>query len=499
VTLFEILVGRTPFEHGEAEQFITTEDLKRYWLRTVRSPGPCRVRPLTRLPVQIQGKWVGGWNMSAGAERLLSRLLTPNADLRCTAADALADAYWTAPVAPLSPPSLGKTPRREPAPRAPSVAEILSPWATRSMRGRGKENAAPRERTIAPAASAPGLDAEKRRQSRQPLKGDDGPLRARTGGSRSVAAASQSKPELRKRANISATQLSEASKENASRPASVMLAPPSPSKRQSAAAAAASSSKRHSVAAPASVLQPKQLVFTPKPAVGAKPARPAKAGAKVDKENVPAPGTPGTERTPQSRKPFGPRTFGSPSHSPVQQAAAPVPAPAPAGYFDAKRVPVPIVPVGAGEDTSAFRAALRDRTRAANVPTPDAADAPSPEAAKVPAEDGEPQTLSGTVGESVVRRMRDWERERARMRAMLDEPSPVDGAAPLAPVTPARTVSMPVKRSTGPSPSSTLVATVKTSTTARSGSASVLGKRRGSEDEENTPRTSSCFRWPQRS
>jgi serine/threonine-protein kinase GIN4 len=38
VTLFEILVGRTPFEQGEAEQFVTTEDLKRYWLRTVGRP-----------------------------------------------------------------------------------------------------------------------------------------------------------------------------------------------------------------------------------------------------------------------------------------------------------------------------------------------------------------------------------------------------------------------------------------------------------------------------
>lgn len=45
VTLFEILVGRTPFELGESEQFVTTEDLKRYWLRTVgnqcMSNGPC--------------------------------------------------------------------------------------------------------------------------------------------------------------------------------------------------------------------------------------------------------------------------------------------------------------------------------------------------------------------------------------------------------------------------------------------------------------------------
>ena len=36
VTFFEILVGRTPFEYTEGEQFSTKEDLERYWARTVR-------------------------------------------------------------------------------------------------------------------------------------------------------------------------------------------------------------------------------------------------------------------------------------------------------------------------------------------------------------------------------------------------------------------------------------------------------------------------------
>jgi serine/threonine-protein kinase GIN4 len=35
VTFFEILVGRTPFEYSEGEQFTTKEDLERYWSRTV--------------------------------------------------------------------------------------------------------------------------------------------------------------------------------------------------------------------------------------------------------------------------------------------------------------------------------------------------------------------------------------------------------------------------------------------------------------------------------
>ena len=36
VTFFEILIGRTPFEFAEGEQFTTKEDLEKYWGRTVR-------------------------------------------------------------------------------------------------------------------------------------------------------------------------------------------------------------------------------------------------------------------------------------------------------------------------------------------------------------------------------------------------------------------------------------------------------------------------------
>ena len=35
ITFFEILIGRTPFEHVEGEQFSTKEDLEKYWARTV--------------------------------------------------------------------------------------------------------------------------------------------------------------------------------------------------------------------------------------------------------------------------------------------------------------------------------------------------------------------------------------------------------------------------------------------------------------------------------
>ncbi|GLB38202.1 putative protein tyrosine kinase [Lyophyllum shimeji] len=76
VTFFEILIGRTPFEHSDGEQFTTKEDLEKYWSRTLR------------------GKWVGEWKMSKGMERMLRRMVAPNADLRCTATQAMSDPYW---------------------------------------------------------------------------------------------------------------------------------------------------------------------------------------------------------------------------------------------------------------------------------------------------------------------------------------------------------------------------------------------------------------------
>ncbi|KAG6817008.1 hypothetical protein H0H87_000904 [Tephrocybe sp. NHM501043] len=76
VTFFEILIGRTPFENSDGEQFTTKEDLERYWSRTLR------------------GKWVGEWRMSKGMERMLRRMIFPNADLRCTATQLMNDSYW---------------------------------------------------------------------------------------------------------------------------------------------------------------------------------------------------------------------------------------------------------------------------------------------------------------------------------------------------------------------------------------------------------------------
>ncbi|KAF7980025.1 hypothetical protein HWV62_40146 [Athelia sp. TMB] len=77
VTFFEILIGRTPFEVVDGEEFCTEEDMEKYWART------------------LKGKWVGEWTMSKGMEQFLRRMIAPNADLRCTAADAMGDCYWS--------------------------------------------------------------------------------------------------------------------------------------------------------------------------------------------------------------------------------------------------------------------------------------------------------------------------------------------------------------------------------------------------------------------
>ncbi|KAF8682207.1 kinase-like protein [Rhizoctonia solani] len=78
ITFFEILVGRTPFEEVEGESFVSKEDLERYWTRTVK------------------GKWIGKWEgiMSKPCEKALKRMVLPNADLRATALDVLADPYF---------------------------------------------------------------------------------------------------------------------------------------------------------------------------------------------------------------------------------------------------------------------------------------------------------------------------------------------------------------------------------------------------------------------
>ncbi|KAL5524676.1 hypothetical protein ACEPAF_9821 [Sanghuangporus sanghuang] len=76
ITFFEILIGRTPFEYIEGEKLTTPADLERYWSRTAK------------------GKWVGTWSMSKAAEGLLRRMICPNVDTRCTAAEAILDPYW---------------------------------------------------------------------------------------------------------------------------------------------------------------------------------------------------------------------------------------------------------------------------------------------------------------------------------------------------------------------------------------------------------------------
>ena len=45
-------------------------------------------------PYQVRGKWVGSYKMSRAAEKLIRRMVTPNADVRCFSSEALDDPYW---------------------------------------------------------------------------------------------------------------------------------------------------------------------------------------------------------------------------------------------------------------------------------------------------------------------------------------------------------------------------------------------------------------------
>ncbi|KAI0769137.1 hypothetical protein BD413DRAFT_560042 [Trametes elegans] len=129
VTFFEILIGRTPFEHAEGETFATKDDLEKYWARTLR------------------GKWVGAWKMSRAAEKLLRRMILPNADLRCTASEAMLDAYW-------APGAENASAHRKSASVSHSrssslvldkemskLLDVIPPWSTRANKEKEKERA----------------------------------------------------------------------------------------------------------------------------------------------------------------------------------------------------------------------------------------------------------------------------------------------------------------------------------------------------------------------
>ncbi|KAG2125852.1 kinase-like domain-containing protein [Suillus cothurnatus] len=58
----EILVGCMPFEYEEGEQFASKADLEKYWGRT------------------MGGKWVGSYTIHRPSEKLLKRMIVPNAD-----------------------------------------------------------------------------------------------------------------------------------------------------------------------------------------------------------------------------------------------------------------------------------------------------------------------------------------------------------------------------------------------------------------------------------
>ncbi|KAL1405878.1 hypothetical protein Q8F55_007557 [Vanrija albida] len=70
VTMFEVLVGRTPFEADEDENFETKEELLVYWERT------------------RAGNWMGDWSIPKDLEHLLRYMICPDPSYRITAQQA---------------------------------------------------------------------------------------------------------------------------------------------------------------------------------------------------------------------------------------------------------------------------------------------------------------------------------------------------------------------------------------------------------------------------
>jgi len=75
----------------------------------------------------MRGKWLGSWMMSKGMEKMLHRMIQPNADLRCTAPEVLQDPYWDASL----PASGQKKGASSGTPEKSNSRNVIPPWSSR--------------------------------------------------------------------------------------------------------------------------------------------------------------------------------------------------------------------------------------------------------------------------------------------------------------------------------------------------------------------------------
>jgi hypothetical protein len=186
--------------------------------------------------------------------------------------------------------------------------------------------------------------------------------------------------------------------------------------------------------------------------------------------------------TSPNRKPLGPRAAGSPSRSPTMEKSQD-------DYFSSDRTA--IKSIAAVEPATAFRAALINGSGIArNV-----------DAVSVVQEEDEDTAPLPVVkaGSSAVNRMRDWEQERARMKAALASEAsesikspiestmgPMDSPPPTASTTMHDTIPAGVVTARSSTFAPTLGSTASHSLSSRSGTISprsVLGKRPVGEDD----------------
>jgi serine/threonine-protein kinase GIN4 len=121
----------------------------------------------------MRGKWLGSWKMSKAAEKMLHRMIQPNADLRCTAPEVLEDPYWDAPL-----PALGqKKAASSGTPEKPKSRNVVPPWSPRrASKAQQSEREQTRKHDDKENVPSPRPNSKKAPVRQRVLSGTDGGL-----------------------------------------------------------------------------------------------------------------------------------------------------------------------------------------------------------------------------------------------------------------------------------------------------------------------------------
>jgi hypothetical protein len=120
----------------------------------------------------MRGKWLGSWKISKGIEKMLHRMIQPNADLRCTAPEVLEDPYWDAPL----PVSGQKKVASSGTPEKLNPRNVVPPWSSRrtSKAQRSERQQVEKKHDDKENAHSPTYNSKKTPARHRVLSGTDG-------------------------------------------------------------------------------------------------------------------------------------------------------------------------------------------------------------------------------------------------------------------------------------------------------------------------------------